>query len=106
MSSQAVKKWPEDSTTRPQGQRADGVDLNWPAIRAKEDGRLALPIEFVCPYCKQLIGSQISGRRICPTCGRTAHPPFFAGYGKHVSEYLAEKRHKAALNRFINQARW
>ena len=61
----------------------------------------ALPIDYTCPHCNEMIHSEKTGSLRCSFCGATARPPTFGGHGKHAKEYTDEKRHRADLNRFI-----
>ena len=52
---------------------------DWKPVR--DEFKLSPPVDHVCPHCKELIHSEITGTLRCQFCGETAHPPVFSGYG-------------------------
>jgi hypothetical protein len=54
--------------------------------------KFAVPIDYVCPNCKELIHSDITGSLRCMFCGATAHPPIFRYGCGTVTEDAHEKR--------------
>ena len=85
-----VLEGPKPESFGPKTFTIEKHNLPWKVI--KDENRLALPVDYVCPNCNRPINFDVTGNLRCYFCGETAHPLVFAYVSRKLIHDSEEKR--------------